>query len=366
MPHKSQNQYTVFSEHSIIVNILITAGILVVTTATSFLFFFFVPDNYAIIYLLYILALIFIARYTTGYAYGIVSSLIAVVCVNYIFTYPFFKINFTLSGYPLTFAVMLTITLITSTMTSNLCRQAKIIKEREQLLREAELEKMRANLLRAVSHDLRTPLTGILGNSSGYLENTDKLTDAEKKLLVSSIHIDAEWLLNMVENLLTVTRIQGDNLQINTSLESVEEVVSEALLRLKKRFPDSVVNAVVPDEMLFIPMDAVLIEQVIINLIENAIVHSDTIDPIELIVSADASFVSFTIKDYGKGLSPNRLEHLFDGTSGDFEKSSDTHKGMGIGLSICKTIITAHRGEIYGENHDTGAQFCFCLPVTKK
>lgn len=359
---KKENTYSLPSEHSIFVNLLITAGILISVTAISFLCFFLVPDHYAIIYLLYILALIFIARYTTGYLYGIISSLIAVICVNYIFTYPFFKINFTLSGYPFTFAVMLTITLITSTMTSNLCRQAEIIREREQLLREAELEKMRANLLRAVSHDLRTPLTGILGNSSSYLENKAKLSEDEKDLLVQSIHGDAEWLLNMVENLLTVTRIQGDNLQINTSLESVEEVVSEALLRLQKRFPNVKVNASVPDEMLFIPMDAVLIEQVIINLIENAIVHSGSDAPIDLIVSADASFTVFTVRDYGRGLSPARLAHLFDGTSGEFEKSSDTHKGMGIGLSICKTIITAHHGEIYGENHDGGAQFCFRLP----
>ncbi|MGN0431551.1 MAG: DUF4118 domain-containing protein [Lachnospiraceae bacterium] len=368
MLHGKQNKYVLPSEHNIIVNILITAGILLFTTAVSFLFFFFIPDNYGIIYLLYILALIFISRYTTGYRYGIVSSLIAVVCVNYIFTYPFFKLNFTLSGYPLTFAVMLTITLLTCTMTSNLCRQAEIIKEREQLLREAELEKMRANLLRAVSHDLRTPLTGILGNSSGYLENKDILSEEERTLLVSSIHGDAEWLLNMVENLLTVTRIQGDNLRINTSLESVEEVVSEALLRLKKRFPDAVVNAGVPEEMLFIPMDAVLIEQVIINLIENAIVHSDTTAPIELIVSADNSFVSFTIKDYGKGISPERQNHLFDGSDIHREESCDQHKGMGIGLSICKTIITAHHGEIYGSNHEAGAQFCFRLPreVTNK
>ncbi len=359
---KINEKYALPREHSIPVNLLITFGILLLTTAISFLFFYFISDKHTDIYLLYILALFFISRYTNGYIYGIISSIVSVICVNYIFTYPFFKLNFTLAGYPLTFAVMLTITLITSTMTSHLCKQAKIIKERETLLRAAELETMRANLLRAVSHDLRTPLTGIIGNSSSYLENYDILSEEDKKELVHSIYSDSNWLLNMVENLLTVTRIQGDNLQIGTSLESVEEVVSEALMRLAKRFPTHEIHARVPDEMLFVPMDAILIEQVMINLIENAIVHSGSVKSIELIVEDGPSQVCFTVRDYGKGIAPDRLEHLFDGSTYNSKEASDTYKGMGIGLSICKTIITAHHGEIFGENHENGAQFCFCLP----
>lgn len=362
MFHPAKEKYSLPKEHTVCVNLLITFGILLATTGLSFLFFYLLPDNYGIIYLLYILALVFISKYTNGYLYGTVGSLAAVVCVNYIFTYPYFTLNFTLAGYPLVFAVMLSITLIICTMTSNLCGQAKIIQEREALLRDAELEKMRANLLRAVSHDLRTPLTGIIGNSSSYLENCRQLTEEEKLELVLSIHNDSNWLLNMVENLLTVTRIQGDSLQINTSLEPVEEVVSEAILRLNKRFPLAEVHARVPDAMLFVPMDAVLIEQVIINLIENAIVHSGSQKPTELIVTEEGKRVSFTVKDYGEGISPHKLNTLFDCGSYRSEEASDTHKGMGIGLSICKTIITAHHGEIYGENHEEGAQFCFYLP----
>lgn len=347
---------------SIFINLLITTTILIFTTVLSFFMFYLIPENHASIYLLYITGLIFISKYTNGYFYGIISCIIAVICVNYIFTYPYFMINFTLAGYPLTFAFMLCITLVTSTMTSHLCKQAEIIQVRESQLREAELEKMRANLLRAVSHDLRTPLTGILGNSSSYLENSSILTDNEKEELVQSIYSDSTWLLNMVENLLTVTRIQGDNLKINTSLESVEEVVSEALMRLNKRFPDVCVNASVPEEMLFIPMDAILIEQVIINLIENAIVHSNSIKPIELYVKDCGNNVSFTVKDYGDGIASEKLPSLFDGGTYSKDESSDTYKGLGIGLSICKTIITAHHGTIYGENLDKGAQFYFLLP----
>lgn len=349
-------------KNSVLVNLLITFGILLLSTAFSLLYFHFISDNEGVIYLLYILAMVLISKYTNGYFYGITGSVLAVIFINYIFTYPFFVLNFTLSGYPLTFAIMLSTTLIICTMTSHLREQAKIIQERETFLREAELEKMRANLLRAISHDLRTPLTGMIGNSSSYLENYRQLSESERLELVHSIYGDANWLLNMVENLLTVTRIQGDNLQITTSLESVEEVVSEALIRLLKRFPDTKVHAKVPDEMLFVPMDAVLIEQVIINLIENAIVHSGSKKPTELIVTDAGSQVSFTIKDYGTGISSNKLPNLFDGSTGNNTESADTYKGMGIGLSICKTIITAHHGEIYGENHEDGAQFCFLLP----
>lgn len=350
------------NEHSILGNILISCGILILATSLSLVFFRIFTENDGIIYLIYIMALIFISKYTNGYRYGIISSLIAVICINWIFTFPYLKINFTLSGYPVTFAFMLAISLITSTMTTHLCKQAEIIQVRELQLREAELEKMRANLLRAVSHDLRTPLTSILGNSSSYLENDTTISDRDKKELVQSIYTDSTWLLNMVENLLTVTRIQGDNLQIITSLEPVEEVVSEALMRLKKRFPNAEVQASVPDEMLFIPMDAILIEQVIINLIENAIIHSGTTKPIELIVEDGLNTISFTIRDYGNGISPNKLPNLFEGGSYSKEEASDTHKGIGIGLSICKTIITAHHGVIHGNNHENGAQFCFLLP----
>lgn len=362
MSKEANEKYLSLKVHGVFANIIITLATLVITTVLSYYYVLWLPEHHGMIYLFYILAVTLVALLTTGYFYGTTAALCSVICINYMFTYPFFKLNFTLAGYPLTFALLLSITLLICTMTTHLCKQASIIKERETQLRDAALEKMRANLLRAVSHDLRTPLTAIIGNSSIYLENEDSLSKEEKREMVSSIYNGAGWLLNMVENLLTITRIQGDNLQINTSVESVEEVVSEALMRLSKRFPDAEIRASVPDEMLFVPMDAILIEQVIINLTENAIVHADSKKPIELIVSDSGKKVTFTIKDYGHGIPEAMLDKLFDGTPYHKDESSDTHKGMGIGLSICKTIITAHRGEIYGENHGEGAQFCFILP----
>lgn len=331
-------------------------------TGIAFIYYQMVPENSANIALVYILALVIVSRFTLGYLYGIICCLFAVVCINYLFTYPFFSINFTLTGYPITFIGMAAITLITSTLTSHLTLQAEVIAEREKQLAEAEKEKMRANLLRAISHDLRTPLTGIIGNSSVFLDNSERLTAEEQKDIVSNIYNDSNWLLNMVENLLTVTRIKGDNLTINKNEESVEEVVSESLQRLQKRYPDTIIQAQVPMEFILIPMDAILIEQVTINLLENAVIHSHCTEPIILLVEDSPTEVSFTIRDYGVGLPEEMLDNLFDSTAYSSSGASDARRGMGIGLSICKTIITAHHGTLIGRNHANGAEFIFTLP----
>ena len=343
-------------------NCVVTLSGLTVATLFAFLFWHYVPENSGNISLVYILALITIVRFTDGYLPGLISSVIAVVCVNFLFTYPYFELNFTLSGYPVTFLGMLGVTLLTSTMTANIKEQAHMIAEKDKLLSETEKEKMRANLLRAVSHDLRTPLTGIIGASSSYLENGDLLPEDEKTAILTHIHEDANWLLNMVENLLAAHRIHDQSSSVKKTDESVEEIVSAAILRLKKRLPEAAVNVAVPEELLIIPMDAILIEQVLINLLENAIIHSRSTEPILCYVDDDAATVTFHVKDYGIGIDPERIRNIFDGNSYIGNKESDSNKGMGIGLSICKTILTAHGGTINVKNHAQGAEFYFTLP----
>ena len=343
-------------------NIIITLSGLVIATLFAFLFFYHVPENSGNIALIYILALIVIVRYTDGYLPGLFSSVVAVVCVNFLFTYPYFELNFTLSGYPVTFLEMLGVTLLTSTMTTNMKQQAQMIAEKDKLLSETEKEKMRANLLRAISHDLRTPLTGIIGASSSYLDNNELLADEEKVAIVTHIHEDANWLLNMVENLLSVTRIEGQTSAVKKTDESVEEIVSAAINRLKKRLPEASISVSVPDEPLILPMDAILIEQVLLNLLENAMIHSQSCQPILCYVDHDHANVTFHVKDYGIGIDPDRLKNIFDGNSYIGNSVPDSNKGMGIGLSICKTIITAHNGTIKARNHDQGAEFYFTLP----
>ena len=358
MKHTAKTTKPVFTLQSLLI---LLAG-LTVATLFAFLFFYYVPENSGNIALIYILVLIVIVRYSDGYLPGLIFSIVAVICVNYLFTFPYFELNFTLSGYPVTFLEMLGVTLLISTMTTNMKQQAQMIAEKDKLLSETEKEKMRANLLRAVSHDLRTPLTRIIGASSSYLDNNTLLAEDEKKAIVTHIHEDANWLLNMVENLLSVTRIRGQSSTVRKTDESVEEIVSAAINRLKKRIPEASVKASVPDELLILPMDAILIEQVLINLLENAIVHSQSSRPILCYVDDDNENVTFHVKDYGVGIDPERLKNIFDGNSYIGNSVSDSNKGMGIGLSICKTIITAHNGTINAKNHGQGAEFYFSLP----
>lgn len=286
------------------------------------------------------------------------------IFVNYVFTYPYMHLDFTLDGYVVTFAGMVILVLIISTLTTDLKEQNKKLNEREKMLMEAEKETMRANLLRAVSHDLRTPLTSIIGTGNLYIENGSLMTEKEKENLVVSICEDANWLLNMVENLLSVTRIRRGDTKVNTSLEPLEEVVAEAVQRFRKRIPEAEVVIQVPEEFVMVPMDATLIEQVIINLLENAFYHAETTRPVDLYVDIQTEYVWFHVRDYGKGIAAERLDMIFDGYGVGENISSDSRKGMGIGLTICKTIINAHEGKIYARNHAEGAEFLFSLPLT--
>lgn len=337
--------------------------VLIVVTCASF-FFMGILDNPDLnIAMFYLLGNFLVARYTAGYAFGMIFAFLSVFFVNLFFTYPYSQLDFTIEGYGLTFLAMLTISIITSAMTTNMKHQARILVKQEQELMAAQKEKMRANLLRAVSHDIRTPLTGIIGNSESYLEMDEALSNEEKRQIISNIENDANWLLNMVENLLSVTRIDNETAKVAKTLEDIEDVISSAIIRFRKRFPGAEVKLSLPDNPIFLMMDPMLIEQVIINILQNAHIHSKTTEPLELTVNETAGFVKISIKDYGIGIDKNRLATIFDGES-SYRSSSETdgHKGMGIGLSICKTIVTAHGGKIEAKNHGNGATFIVTLP----
>lgn len=231
----------------------------------------------------------------------------------------------------------------------------------QQILLEKEKEKMRGNLLRAVSHDLRTPLTCILGATTTLQENKHKIDEETVDQLLGNIHHDAQWLIHMVENLLSITRINSEDARIKKQDELVEEVVAESVSRIYKRFPNSTINVSVPEDLLIVPMDATLIEQVLINLLENAIRHSGTTHPIQLTVYQENNLAFFSVIDDGNGIDEAIISTIFEGNLTNV--SADSSRGLGIGLSICKTIILAHNGNIFAENHSRGANFTFTLPI---
>ncbi|MCL2884182.1 MAG: DUF4118 domain-containing protein, partial [Oscillospiraceae bacterium] len=201
--------------------------------------------------------------------------------------------------------------LIVSQVAMALERQALSDAQRKATV-ASEKEQMRGNLLRAISHDLRTPLTGILGASSTVLENGDTLSRDEKIALLHNIMDDSGWLIRMVENLLSVTRISEGGASLNKSPEAVEEVISEAVGRIRQRFPDANIAVQVPSEVLIVPMDGILIEQVLINLIENAIRHCDAHTPIQVRTQKKDGQVLFEVEDGGGGIAGEDFPHLFE------------------------------------------------------
>ncbi|MDF2512280.1 MAG: histidine kinase [Herbinix sp.] len=237
--------------------------------------------------------------------------------------------------------------------------------EQRHIMVESEKEIMRSNLLRAISHDLRTPLTAISGASSVLLENKKNIDQQTHDKLLLDIKEDSQWLIRMVENLLSITRINKAAMSVKKTPQAVEEVVSESLVRVRNKYKGYHIKVRVPEEVLFVPMDATLIEQVIINLLENAIKHSEKEAPIEFIVTKDEDYAIFTVSDNGEGITPEEIPYLFEGYSSGKSKTADSSRGMGIGLSICRSIIQAHGGTIEAENKiDGGAVFRFILPIT--
>jgi len=236
--------------------------------------------------------------------------------------------------------------------------------EQRNIQVESEKEKMRGNLLRAISHDLRTPLTGILGASSAILESGELLDKITRNKLIYGIKEDSQWLIRMVENLLSVTRINEGTMNVTKMPEAVEEIVSEAINRIKARMPDSEISVKVPDELLVVPMDGTLIEQVLINLIENAIKHSGKNTLVSVTVKKNNNDAVFEVSDNGYGIPESELPYIFDVISAKVNRSTDSSRGIGIGLSICMSIINAHRGKMEALNKDDGgAIFRFSLPI---
>lgn len=229
---------------------------------------------------------------------------------------------------------------------------------------ETEKEKMRSNLLRAVSHDLRTPLTGMIGASTLLIENKDNFSEEESDALLKQMREDSHWLLHVVENLLSVTKLHENTSSVTKTPEPLEEVMSEVIGRIKKRYTKAKIKVSIPDELIMVPMDATLIEQVLFNLIENSIKYSQSTTPVELLSYIEKANILILVKDHGIGLNEDEIDTIFDGYPLNRTQRVDSSKGMGIGLSICKTIINAHGGTITAQNHnDGGALFTFSLPL---
>ena len=334
---------------------LITMGIMALCFALS-LITDQVPRAEMLIPMFFVLGVFLVSVLTSGYAWGISASLFSVLAVNYAFTFPYFEVNFSIPVNFFSAVVMLVVAVITCALTTK-------IKHAEKLKADSEREKMRANLLRAVSHDLRTPLTTIYGSSSMLLENFDRYPAEDRQNLLRGIRDDAQWLVGMVENLLSVTRLDNTSVKLNKVETVLEELIDAVLVKFHKRCPEQSVDVSIPEDFLSIPMDAVLMEQVLTNLLENAVVHAHGMTRLELLVQTRDHKAHFTVRDNGCGIPEDRIPDLFTGYLGSTDRQGDAaRRNMGIGLSVCSTIIKAHGGHIRARNLPTGgAEFTFTL-----
>lgn len=304
----------------------------------------------------FVFAVFLISLVTQGYVYGTVAAFVSVIAVNYAFTFPYFRINFTIPENLFSAMIMIAIALLTGALTTK-------IKHQDLIRAQAEKERMRANLLRAVSHDLRTPLTTIYGSSSALLENEESFTQEQRRQMLSGIREDAQWLVRMVENLLSITRIDSGNLRIIKTPTVLDELIDSVLVKFKGRYPAQAVDLDIPDEIVMIPMDAILMEQVLLNLLENAVQHAVGMKKLSLRVFLLGNQAIFEVQDDGCGIEKSRLDAIFTGYSTMEDAPADgQRRNAGIGLSVCATIIKAHGGEIRAENVKSGgAVFRFSL-----
>ncbi len=323
-----------------------------------------VLENYfqtqTLIPMIFVLGVFVVSWKSQGYFWGITASLISVLAVNYAFTYPYYAFDLIRPECLFSAAVMLIVAIMTGTMTTQ-------IKKQEKMKADADKERMRGNLLRAVSHDLRTPLTAIYGSCTALLDNYEDFSPEQRRKLLTDMRTDAQWLVRMVENLLSVTRIDGEYVRLNKKETVLEELVDAVLVNFRKRFPGQAVQVQIPDDFVSIPMDAMLIEQVLLNLLENAVLHAAGMENLQLQVDLCRKQVKFRVLDDGCGIPPEKLDRLFSGIPDQHSAADKGRSNMGIGLSVCAAIISAHGGSIFASNRpEGGAEFWFTLEMEEQ
>ena len=328
--------------------------------------------------LVFVLAVALISLLTSGYRYGIVASVVGTFCINIFFMEPYNAFSLSRTGYPVAMISMVVVSCVICALTARVKKQALEAASREKQTRELyetneklnaekaaiQLESdriaIRESILRAVSHDLRTPLTSISGTVAVLLSSPEV---SEKNLsMLMDVKQDADILIAMVENLLSVTRIQDGSLPLQKREEMLEEVAGDALLTTRRRFPDCHAELELSEDILYLPMDSILIRQVMVNLLENAVRHSGDTLHIQMRLYRQDDWAITEVRDHGRGLSPEVIQAVSAGEA--IPLSGDATRGMGIGLSVCQSIIKAHGGWLTAANHpEGGALFSFALPT---
>ena len=347
-------------KRSVFGNIVISVLILAVCTLIGFAFFNSDLSNGNII-AVFIQGILIIAILTEGRVYSMTSSIISVLVVNFFFVLPYYSFEVSPDSVT-TLIVLFLISVIISTLTSGF-KKAKI--DRMNAEERVRQEELKFNLLRSISHDLRTPLTSIRGMAHILRTDSNNLSEEKRQEMYTSIEDESEWLEGVIENLLVVTGVDNESVRLNITAEVVSDIVESAVEHVDTHISRSRVRVIEPSEILLANMDAKLITQVLINLINNAYHHAESDGEIELrYYAGDDNMVHFIVADHGIGISDEDKEKIFElfYTTGN-KRSGDMHRGMGLGLYLCRSIVEACGGQIaVKDNHPTGTIFEFTLP----
>lgn len=240
----------------------------------------------------------------------------------------------------------------------------KNVEEKEAAAVLAKNEQLRANLLRSISHDLRTPLTSISGNASNLLSNGPLFDAKTKEQMYADIYDDAMWLINLVENLLSVSRLEQGRMNLHLTTELMDEVVAEALRHINRKRAEYHFHVQSSDDYLLAQMDAKLIVQVLINILDNAMKYTPPGSDIEIGWKQEGKFIYISVADNGPGIPDQAKPHIFDMFYSASNQIADSRRSMGLGLALCKSIVNAHGGEIMVSDHKPhGSIFTFSVPA---
>ncbi|MDO5310610.1 MAG: sensor histidine kinase KdpD [Clostridia bacterium] len=240
----------------------------------------------------------------------------------------------------------------------------KNAKEKEYAAILAKNEQLRANLLRAISHDLRTPLTSIMGNADNLLSNGESFDAQTEKQIYKDIYDDSMWLINLVENLLSVTRLEDGKMKLNLSMELMDDIITEALHHVNNKSNIHKITVINPDDIILANVDARLIVQVVINIVDNAIKYTPPGSEIVIQTQKHGEKATVCVKDNGPGIPDEIKDKIFDMFYCGTSNVADSRRSMGLGLSLCRSIINAHNGEIsVSDNSPKGSIFKFTLPI---
>lgn len=308
--------------------------------------------------LVYTVGVLVTAYFTEGYRYGIYSSIMCVMAFNYLFTEPYRDFSIANKNDMVLLFFFLLTALIGTNLSVRFQKQVKIAtklsKERERIKYAMEKEQLRSNLLRSISHDLRTPLTGIAG-ASALMMNEKTSKDAEVvRSLAEDINEQVDWLSQIIENILNMTRIESGNLEINRQAEAVEDLLNNALTGMKGRGGKREIQVEIPEDIIMIEVDGRLIVQVLVNFLDNAIKNTHEDGRIRLKVVEEGNMVWFCCEDNGRGIKEEILPTMFDEFVTDKAVNQDSGRGIGLGLAICKAIVQAHGGKIEAVNKEEG------------